>query len=224
MIKELKFLNLLYVEDNIKVRDNYAKTFSLLFNKVYTAINYEESLYLYNRNKIDLILLDIELNEIKNGFDIAFKIREINSEIPIIFLTSHEEISHVQKAINNNMNGYIIKPLDTEKFMDIIMNFFKVNNNINIIKFSNYIYNLATYELHNIEGEKISLGQKEHKLLQILLQNKHQIVNRETLEHTIWDHPVTSDSTLKNLIASLRKKIGKDMITNESKLGWRLDI
>ena len=57
----------------------------------------------------------------------------------------------------------------------------------------------------------------------MFLNNKNKILTREALEYEIWNEPVSSDSTLKNLIASLRKKIGKDTIINVSQMGWKMD-
>lgn len=222
-MERLKHFNLLYIEDDIKTRNNCSETFRLLFNSIFTASDYEEAISLYQKEVIDFILVDIELNNHKDGFDIANKIREKNTDIPIIFLTSYDESKFVLKAINSNMNGYIVKPLRLEEFIDIANNILKKLYNSDIVKFKDFIYYFNTLQLFHISGNNISLGKKENKLLQIFLQNKYKILTRNVLEYEIWDEPLISDSTLKNLIASLRKKIGKDTIINISKLGWRMN-
>jgi len=224
MIEKLKKLNLLYIEDNVTTMYNYLKTFNIIFNNIFTAINHKEAIDLYKKETIDIVLVDIELNTQKNGFDIANEIRQSNQNIPIIFLTGHDETEFVQKAINSTMNGYIIKPLNLDKLINITEKIFKKVDNSNIVEFNNYKYNFNTFELFNENGKTIPLGKKENALLQIFLNNKYSVLSRDFLEHSIWDEPLSSESTLKNLIAALRKKIGKNMIINISKLGWRINL
>ena len=223
-MEELKELNLLYIEDEIRTRDNYTKTFRLLFNEVFTSDSYDEAVNIFTNELIDFILLDIELQSERNGFDISKKIREFDSNIPIVFLTGHNEKEIILEAINSNINGYIIKPLSIEKFLEVTKTLFKKIDSQKIIKFKDFIFNSDTLELFDKENRLIKLGKKETKLLQTLLFNTDKLLSREFLEYEIWSEPLLSDTTLKNLIASLRKKIGKETITNISKLGWKIEL
>ncbi len=222
MLECFENLNLLYVEDNLQTLENNRITFSLFFKNVYTACEYQKAVDLFKYNNIDIIILDIELESEKNGFDIANKIRTYDNDLPIVFLTGHEEPEYLLKAINSHMNGYIIKPLDMDKLFNILNSFFHKKEEK--IKFKNYIYNFNTLELFDINDKKISLGKKENQLLEFFLRNKNTILTREELEFEIWNEPLESQSLLKNLIASLRRKIGKEVIVNESKIGWRIRI
>lgn len=223
-MKKLKKLNLLYIEDDIKTRDSYINTFNLIFNRVFAADSYDEAISIYDKESIDFILVDIELNSKKNGFDISKKIREINIDVPIVFLTGHDKKEFILKAINSNMNGYIVKPLSIDKFLEITNSLCSKINFKQSIEFKEFIYDFDTLELFSKNGSLIPLGKKENTLLQIFLKNRDKLLNREFLEYEIWNESLPSDSTLKNLIASLRKKIGKESITNISKLGWIVKI
>ncbi|XOB63077.1 response regulator transcription factor [Campylobacterota bacterium DY0563] len=222
-MEELKKLNLLYVEDEVRTKDNYTKTFNIIFNQVFSTDNYEDAIEIFLTGSIDFILLDIELKSEKNGFDISKKVREINPYIPIVFLTGLDEKDVILDAINSNINGYIIKPLSINKFLEITKSLFKKKSNNNIISFKEYKYNFDTYELFNRDNELIKLGKKETMLLATFLVNKEKVLSREFLEFEIWEEPLDSDTTLKNLISSLRKKIGKEMIVNISKIGWKIE-
>lgn len=223
-MKKLKKLNLLYIEDDIKTRDSYINTFNLIFNRVFAADSYDEAISIYDKELIDFILVDIELNSKKNGFDISKTIREINIDVPIVFLTGHDKKEFILKAINSNMNGYIVKPLSIDKFLEITNSLCSKINFKQNIEFNEFTYDFDTLELFSKNGSLISLGKKENTLLQIFLKNRDKLLNREFLEYEIWNESLPSDSTLKNLIASLRKKIGKESITNISKLGWIVKI
>ncbi|MFV0563783.1 helix-turn-helix domain-containing protein [Malaciobacter mytili] len=60
-------------------------------------------------------------------------------------------------------------------------------------------------------------------MLHTFLTNIDKVLSREFLEYEIWEEPLYSDTTLKNLMASLRKKIGKETIVNISKIGWKIE-
>ena len=151
-MERMKNFNLLYVEDDIKTRNNNKETFLLFFKHVFTAKNYEETISVYNTEIVDFILVDIELSTEKDGFDIANKIRETNLDIPIVFLTSYDETGFVIKAINSNMNGYIIKPLILEEFINICNNILMKLNHSGIVKFKNFIYYFNTLQLFETSG------------------------------------------------------------------------
>lgn len=224
MFSQLKELTLLYIEDIKSIREEYLKTFELLFKDSYSASNFEEALILYNSIKPDILIIDIELKMSKNGFDIANKIRKVDLDTPIIFLTAHSESTIILKAINNNINGFIVKPLNLPKLIEVTKKCVFQKKKSYLIKISNKLtYNFNTHELKE-ENKLISLGKKENKLLFFLLKNKNKTLRREEIEYEIWNESFISYSALKNIISVLRKKIGKDKITNISGIGWRINI
>ncbi|MFV0563784.1 response regulator [Malaciobacter mytili] len=157
-MQELKKLNLLYVEDELRTKDNYTKTFKIIFNQVFSTDNYNDAINIFSTNSIDFVLLDIELNNEKNGFDIAEKIREFNPLIPIVFLTALDHKDILLKAINSNINGYIVKPLSIEKFIDITKPILKkINLTQNFITFRDFKYYFDTYELFNKNNQLIKI-------------------------------------------------------------------
>ena len=71
----------------------------------------KQALDLLNREKIDLVLLDIEMPEY-NGFDLLQAIREELKliHLPVIFVTTHASTSFTQRAAAAGANDYIVKP------------------------------------------------------------------------------------------------------------------
>lgn len=123
----LKQLTILYVEDEDLARTQLAKILNRLFDKVIEAKNGLEGFELYqeyklNDKKIDLILSDINMPKM-NGIEMLEKIREHDSEIPIIYTTARSETEYLLKAISLNANHYAIKPIDKE---DVILRIQKV--------------------------------------------------------------------------------------------------
>mgnify|MGYP000470210607 FL=1 len=123
----LKNLTLLYVEDDEIARVKLAKILKRIFKDVLLAANGLEGYILFQEQQlanqtIDLILSDINMPKM-NGVEMLESIRELDSEVPIIYTTARTESEYLLRAIELNVNHYVLKPIDTE---DIIMRIQKV--------------------------------------------------------------------------------------------------
>lgn len=109
----LKNITILYVEDKDEVRENIAKTIKLALKKVITAANGQEGLDIYKRlqNEIDLVITDINM-PVMSGLDMCKKIKEIDSDTPMIITTAHNDSNFLHSAISIGIADYIIKPID----------------------------------------------------------------------------------------------------------------
>lgn len=69
--------------------------------------------------KPDLIILDIDMPEI-NGYEMLQMIKEKDhlESVPVIFLTSNSDKSHVVKAVAGGAKDYVVKPIDEEILME----------------------------------------------------------------------------------------------------------
>lgn len=67
----------------------------------------------------DLIILDIDMPEI-NGYEMLNLIKEKDylEKVPVIFLTSNSDKSHVVKAVAGGAKDYVVKPIDEEILME----------------------------------------------------------------------------------------------------------
>ncbi len=114
-IKELKKfttdLNILYVEDELDIQKSMGLYLQKLFASVTLASNGLEGLELFNKNNFDIVLTDISMPKM-NGSDMISKIREVDSEVPIVITTAHIDSNYLMEAIKSHVDGYIIKPFD----------------------------------------------------------------------------------------------------------------
>lgn len=113
----LKTLTILYVEDEDLAREKLSEVLKRFFKEVLVASNGDEAYKTFQKEmltkKIDLILSDINMPKM-NGIEMLEKIRESNSEVPIIFTTARTESEYLLKAIELNVSHYILKPIDVE--------------------------------------------------------------------------------------------------------------
>ena len=84
--------------------------------EIYQAENGRQALELYEKEKIQIAVLDIEMPGI-NGIQAAEKIREKDKDCVIIFLTAFDEFAYAKKAITVRALDYLLKPWDEKELM-----------------------------------------------------------------------------------------------------------
>jgi len=113
---------ILCVEDNLinqEVMENIIKRKGY---KYIAAYNGNEALNILKNNKVDLILMDVQMPEL-NGFETTKIIRDAESDgthIPIIAMTAYATREDKDKCIQAAMDDYIVKPFDIEKLYESI--------------------------------------------------------------------------------------------------------
>jgi CheY-like chemotaxis protein len=120
MSAQTQQVNVLLVEDNRLSREiasSFLEEYGLAFG---VAVNGQEALDVFEKSNFNIILLDIEM-PLLNGYAVANKIRESNSEIPIIAMTGHDTEEEKQKCISSGMNACISKPFEKEKLYAMIL-------------------------------------------------------------------------------------------------------
>lgn len=122
--KFIKTLNILYVEDEANAREITTKILKRFFNDVETKENGLEGYLAFQKKHIkkesfDLIISDINMPKM-DGLEMIDKIRELNKDIPVIFITARHESDILQKAIELQVLNYLIKPLDMENVAQTI--------------------------------------------------------------------------------------------------------
>jgi len=113
----LKNQIVLFVEDEELAREQLAKLLNKLFKNVIVAINGKDGLEKFknafeSNEKIDLIISDINM-PIMNGLEMVENIRELDTNVPLIYTTARSETENIIKAIDLNVSSYILKPIDT---------------------------------------------------------------------------------------------------------------
>ena len=110
MAKYISEISILYVEDDLGIRQALSTTLEMWAKKVYLAENGEKGLELFNKHKPDIIISDVKMPKL-NGIEMVKEIRKIDENIPIIFTTAHNESGFLHEAIELHVNHYILKPI-----------------------------------------------------------------------------------------------------------------
>lgn len=115
-------LRLLIADDEMIERKVLYKTLQKSVGdqcEIFQAENGREALEVYEKEKIQIAILDIEMPGI-NGIEAAQRIREKDKECCIIFLTAFDEFSYAKKAITVRALDYLLKPYDDQELLLVV--------------------------------------------------------------------------------------------------------
>lgn len=156
-----------------------------------------------------LVLMDISL-PFFNGYYWCGEIRK-NSNVPVIFLSSHTENMDILLAINMGGDDYITKPIAMEvliaKIQAMLRRSYTYYSENTSIEFCGAFLDIGQSCVSR-GGQKIELTKNELKILQVLLENRNSIVSREAIMLRLWDSDsFVDENTLTVNVNRLRKTL-----------------
>ena len=175
-----------------------------------------------------LVLLDIRL-PFYNGYHWCTQIRQA-SKVPIIFLSSVSDNMNIVMAMNMGADDFIPKPFDLEvliaKVQALLRRSYDFAGSSSMLEHKGMLLNLSDATLLYQE-QKVELTKNELKILQTLIENKTQVVTRETLMTRLWESDMYVDeNTLSVNVNRLRKKLTsiglEDSILTKKGIGYQI--
>ncbi|MCB9029784.1 MAG: response regulator [Deltaproteobacteria bacterium] len=125
---ELKDKEVLVLEDNIVAKRAVQRALHMIgIKKVHMATCVDDTKNILRKNRVDLIISDIHLEE-DNGLDFLKSIKESSryKKLPFIIVTSDIAREEFDKALQLGVSDYILKPVTPEILEDKILNIFEV--------------------------------------------------------------------------------------------------
>lgn len=214
-------LKLLYVEDNIKIRESYALLLKRYFSEVIEAGNGQEALELYEEHKPDILITDINMPEL-DGLELVRLIRQKDKTIKIIVLSAYSDQDKLMKAIPLGLFAYLVKPVQSEALKKVLTDVATQTEQSGVIKLSNgYYFDSKSRKMFN-EVEEVPLTNKEFTVLKVLAENNHNPVSCELISYALWDeYHDESKNKIQNIIKRLRKKV-PDLIDSVYGFGYKI--
>lgn len=175
-----------------------------------------------------LVLLDIRL-PFYNGYHWCTQIRQV-SKVPIIFLSSVSDNMNIVMAMNMGADDFIPKPFDLEvltaKVQALLRRSYDFAGSSSMLEHKGMLLNLSDATILYQE-QKVELTKNELKILQTLIENKTQVVTRETLMTRLWESDMYVDeNTLSVNVNRLRKKLTsiglEDSILTKKGIGYQI--
>lgn len=111
----LKDLKVMYVEDNADTRAGIERFLKRRFGKVFLADSAEQGIELFHKFNPDIAIVDILLPGM-GGLEMIQKLRETDTRCRFLITSSVTDIDTILKAVDLDIESYIVKPIDTEDF------------------------------------------------------------------------------------------------------------
>lgn len=225
-------MRILIVEDEFKIADVIA---SRLRNEQYIVDVYgdgEEGLDNALTNIYDLIILDVMLPKV-DGFKILEEIRRKKINAKVIMLTAKSMIEDKLMGFNSGANDYLTKPFHIDELVARVNAQLRMDNvqvQKNYVEAGDLRLNIKNTTLTcTTTNESIEVVCKEFMLLEYLMKNKNQVLQKEQLYEKIWGLDNESESNnLEAYLSFIRKKIkiiGSNVQIKAIRgLGYKLEV
>lgn len=215
---------ILVVEDEKDIQNIIKAFLENAGYKVETADDGLDGINIIQKNKFDLILLDIMMPKI-DGFVVCEMIRK-NSNVPIIILTALTDEESQLKGFDKLADDYITKPFSMPIVLKHIEAILRRTDNskesVGILKYKNMVLNTENYEVF-VDNKKIPLTYREYEILKLFLENQGKVFTRDNILNSIWSYDYYGDDKIVNThIKNIRKKLGYDYIETVRGVGYRI--
>jgi len=208
-------IKVLLVEDDPNLSTLLKEFLELKKFEVFLANDGQQGIDLYQRNVIDICLLDVMMPRM-DGFTMAKLIRQRNQDVPIIFLTAKSLKEDKIKGFEIGADDYITKPFSMEE-LELRINAVLKRTYQNQEEAEDTVYEIGEFSF-DVNRQILKLAEKEQRLttkeaalLKILSKNKNKVTEREYALKSIWgnDDYFTARS-MDVFITKLRKYLKAD--------------
>lgn len=161
-----------------------------------------------------IIILDIGLPD-GSGIDLAREFRAKRKDCVLLFCTALNEPSLRVEGLELGAEDYITKPFELKELtlrLDRILKSRQVSfNNPDEYRFGKIFYWPRRFEIQDGNGLVSALSQKENAILELLLENKNEVIARDEMIEKIWgENSFPTNRTIDNYIVKIRKWADSD--------------
>ncbi len=156
----------------------------------------------------DMIVSDVMMPGV-DGFEFAQNIREIDDDIPILFMTARDDIASKQRGFRIGVDDYMVKPIDLDElFLRIgaLLRRAKIAANKKI-EIGSFVMDADEHTAY-LDGEEIPMTNREFSILYKLLSYPKKTFTRTQLMDEFWDTGTeTAPRAVDVYMTKLRSKL-----------------
>lgn len=216
-------MKILITEDDTIIREGICAYLSEFNYETIEACDGREALSKFESDKIDLVILDIQIPFI-NGLDVLRKIRK-KSNLPVLILTAFSDEEFKITAFSNLADGYIEKPFSLPVLKARIDALITKNyEKFEVFRYKDLEINFSNFSA-KINNTEVEISAKEIEVLKYLLLNEGRALTRKQILENVWKESdnIPFDRVIDVYIKDLRKKFGLDCIKTIRNIGYKLE-
>ena len=185
---------------------------------LFEAYTGREALDIVRQHDIHLILMDIMMPEL-DGISATARLREENSNVPIILLTAKSEDTDKVLGLNVGADDYITKPFNPIEVLARVKSQLRRYTSLGgksqadqegVLRNGALVMDDGAKTV-TVDGENVSLTPIEYNILRLLLKNPGRVYSTAQIYEQVWNDPALgSENTVAVHIRHLREKIEID--------------
>ena len=218
-------MRILLVEDDVDLARAVARTLTDAHFAVDVSHDGEEAL----QRALDLdyaaIVLDVRLPG-RDGRDVLATLRARGRRTPVVLLTALDSPADVVRGLNTGADDYLRKPFDAAELVARIHALLRRANGdpSPTTTLGNVTIDLSARRVFK-DGLEVDLTAREFEILRLLARRRGAIVPRAAIGEQLYDdESEVMSNTIDVHVASLRRKLGADLIQTRRGLGYLIDV
>lgn len=201
---------ILAVEDDAAIREGLEITLSLEGHKPILAVDGERALAILERERVDLVLLDVMLPG-RNGFEVLRTMRARGIDVPVIMLTARIDEADKVLGLELGADDYVTKPFSLGELRARIRAALRRANGRQqvpqqVMAFADVELDRAAHRVRKA-GVDVAMTAREFSLLTYLLDRPDRVLTRDTLLQHVWSTEHATLRTVDNFVMRLRAKL-----------------
>ncbi len=158
------------------------------------------------RAPVDLLVLDLGLPGM-DGLEVCRRIRTDFADLPVLMLTARTDEVDFVVGLDAGADDYVSKPFRLAELLARVRALLRRRTQ-DVVEVGGLRMELSGRRVL-LDGDEVTLANKEFELLRVLMLHSGQVVTREEILHTVWgDADMKSSKTLDMHMSWLRRKIG----------------
>lgn len=208
-------MNILIAEDEIDLLELLKDNMSREGHHVFIANNGRKAWEIFEKESIDLCVLDVMMPEI-DGLQLVQKIRE-ESEIPVIFLTARGDDTDKVLGLTLGADDYLVKPFSMSELkarVQVQVRHLQKSKRKTSDSLKTNVLSCGDLSLYLNEAtcyrnnQAINLSAKEYLLLKMFMENINHVFTKKQLYNAVWQEEYYyDDNTVMVHMSHLRNKI-----------------
>lgn len=203
---------ILIAEDDRAVRDALRRALRLEGYEVALAADGSEALTALDRNRVDLIILDVLMPYV-NGLSVCRTLRSRGDRTPVLMLTARHEVGDRVAGLDAGADDYLTKPFALDELLARIRALLRRSDDsvlAEVLRYQDLELDMRSRRARR--GERlIDLTKTEFDLLELLMSNAGVVLDRDLIYQRIWDIGFeTTSNSLDVYIGYLRRKVERE--------------
>ena len=171
-----------------------------------------------------LVVLDINLPG-ASGLSLLADLRKNAVPVPVLLLTARDAIRHRVEGLNAGADDYLVKPFDLDELLARCAALIRRSSGqaSPAIRHRDIVYETASGYLEK-SGRPVSLSGRELAVFDCLIRNIGRNISKEKITESVydWSSEEIESNTIEVYIASLRRKLGHDLIKTNRGVGYMI--